>query len=355
MPDTFWRGRRVLVTGHTGFIGSWLCLALHREGATVAGVALDPPTQPNLFEAARVGSLIARDERCDIRDAAVIAEAVRQSEPEVVFHLAAQPLVRLGYATPIETYATNIMGTVHVLDALRSLRGIAAAVVMTSDKCYANDDSGRPLNERDALGGYDPYSSSKACAEIVTASYRDSYLREGGVPLATVRAGNVIGGGDWAADRLLPDVVRAFAAGRPVSIRHPAATRPWQHVLDPVAGCMILAQALASHGNEYAEPWNFGPNDAGRKTVSYLATLAAQIWGGGAMVGKDGEGHAHEAHLLSLDTSKAQSRLGWQTRWQVERAVLESLNWYKAHLNGEDMQLYTLAQIDSFSEGGSYG
>jgi CDP-glucose 4,6-dehydratase len=355
MPDTFWRGRRVLVTGHTGFIGSWLCLVLHRAGAAVAGVALDPPTQPSLYEAARVGSLVASDERCDIRDAAGIAEVVRRSEPEVLFHLAAQPLVRLGYATPIDTYATNIMGTVHVLDALRSLRGLAAAVVMTSDKCYANDDSGRPLKEGDALGGYDPYSSSKAGEEIVAASYRDSYLRQAGVPLATVRAGNVIGGGDWAADRLLPDVVRAFAAGRPVSIRHPTATRPWQHVLDPIAGCMNLAHALATHGNDYAEPWNFGPSDAGRKTVSYLAALAAQIWGGGATVTIDCECHAHESHLLSLDTGKARSRLGWQTRWQVERAVLESLNWYKAHLNGEDMQLYTLAQIDSFSEGGSYG
>jgi len=355
MTDPFWHGRRVLVTGHTGFIGSWLCLALHRAGATVAGVALDPPTQPNLFEAARVGSLIARDERCDIRDAAGIAEALRRSEPEVLFHLAAQPLVRLGYATPVETYATNIMGTVHVLDALRSLRGVVAAVIMTSDKCYANDDSGRPLNEADALGGYDPYSSSKAGAEIVAASYRDSYLREGGVPLATVRAGNVIGGGDWAADRLLPDIVRAFAAGRPVSIRNPAATRPWQHVLDPIAGCMTLAKALATYGNDYAEPWNFGPSDAGRKTVSYLANLAGRIWGSGATVTMDGERHAHEAHLLSLDTSKAQSKLGWQTRWQVERAVLESLNWYKAHLNGEDMQQYSLAQVDAFAESGNHG
>jgi len=355
MSDGFWAGKRVLVTGHTGFIGSWLCLALHRAGATVAGVALDPPTQPSLYEAARVGSLVAMDERCDIRDATGVAAVVRRCEPEVLFHLAAQPLVRVGYATPVETYATNVMGTVHVLDALRSLRGVAAAVVMTSDKCYANDDSGRPLNEGDALGGYDPYSSSKAGAEIVAASYRDSYLREGGVPLATVRAGNVIGGGDWAADRLLPDVVRALSAGRPVSIRHPAATRPWQHVLDPIAGCMTLARALAQYGNDYAEPWNFGPSDAGRKTVSHLATLAAQIWGGGATVTMDGERHAHEAHLLSLDPGKAQSRLGWQTRWQVERAVLESLNWYKAHLNGEDMQQYSLAQIDAFAEGGTHG
>lgn len=355
MSDSFWRGRRVSVTGHTGFIGSWLCMALHRAGAVVVGIALDPPTQPNLFEVARVGSLIVGDERCDIRDAAGIGEALRRSEPEVLFHLAAQPLVRLGYATPVETYATNIMGTVHVLDALRFLRGVVAAVVMTSDKCYANDDSGRPLNEAGPLGGYDPYSSSKAGAEIVSASYRDSYLRQGGVPLATVRAGNVIGGGDWAADRLLPDIVRAFAAGRPVSIRNPTATRPWQHVLDPIAGCLTLARMLARHGNDYAEPWNLGPSDEDRKSVSHIATLAARIWGGDAAVTIDSEPHAHEAHLLSLDPSKAQARLGWQSRWQVERAVLESLNWYKAQLNGEDMQLYSLAQVEAFSEGGSYG
>lgn len=355
MSDSFWRGRRVLVTGHTGFIGSWLCIALHRAGAVVVGVALDPPTQPNLFEVARVGSLIAGDERCDIRDAAGIAAALRRSEPEVLFHLAAQPLVRLGYTTPVETYATNIMGTVHVLDALRFLRGVVAAVVMTSDKCYANDDSGRPLKEADPLGGYDPYSSSKAGAEIVAASYRDSYLRQGGVPLATVRAGNIIGGGDWAVDRLLPDIVRAFAAGRPVSIRNPAATRPWQHVLDPIAGCMTLARALAMHGNDYAEPWNFGPSARDCMTVSHLVDMAAQIWGGGAAATVDRERHAHEAHLLSLDTSKAQSRLGWQSQWQIERAVRESLNWYKAHLNGEDMQSYTLAQIEAFSGGGTDG
>lgn len=351
MSDSFWRGRRVLVTGHTGFIGSWLCMALHRAGAIVAGVALDPPTQPNLFEAARVASLIAHDERCDIRDTAGIAAAVRQCEPEVLFHLAAQPLVRLGYAKPVETYATNIMGTVHVLEALRSLRGVTAAVIMTSDKCYANDESGRPLTESDALGGFDPYSSSKAGAEIVAASYRDSYLRQADVPLATVRAGNVIGGGDWAADRLLPDIVRAFAAGRPVSIRNPAATRPWQHVLDPIAGCMTLAQALATHGNDYAGPWNFGPSAGDCMTVLHLVDMAARIWGGGAAATVDRDRHVHEAHLLSLDTSKAQSKLGWQRQWQVERAVLESLNWYKAHLNGEDMQSYTFAQIGAFSEG----
>ncbi|MCX7054957.1 MAG: CDP-glucose 4,6-dehydratase [Proteobacteria bacterium] len=354
MADGFWADRRVLVTGHTGFIGSWMCLWLHRLGAKVSGIAIDPPSQPNLFEVARVSDLVA-DERCDIRDFAGMVNAVRRLRPEIVFHLAAQSLVRPGYAAPVETFATNIMGTVHVLDALRSTPGVAAAVVVTSDKCYANDDSGRAMTESDLLGGYDPYSSSKAGAEIVAASYRDSYLREKGVPLATVRAGNVIGGGDWAVDRLLPDIVRAFSAGKAVMIRHPLSTRPWQHVLEPVSGCMLLAKALVSRGDEFAEAWNLGPDASHSKTVSHIAGLAARLWGQGASIEADVQNDVHEAHLLGLDASKARRRLDWTPVWDVDRAVAESLNWYRAHLGGDDMQRYSLAQIAAFTAGNPHG
>jgi len=352
MVDGFWAGKRVLVTGHTGFIGSWMCLWLHRLGAEISGIAIDPPSQPNLFEVARVSDLIA-DERHDIRDAASVVEAVQRLRPEIVFHLAAQSLVRPGYATPVATFATNVMGTVHVLEALRSTPGVAAAVVMTSDKCYANDDSGRAMTESDPLGGYDPYSSSKAAAEIVAASYRDSFLREKGVPLATVRAGNVIGGGDWAADRLLPDIVRAFSANKAVRIRNPLSTRPWQHVLDPVAGCLALAKALATRGNEFAEAWNLGPDASQSKSVSHIAGLAARIWGQGASIEADIQNDVHEAHLLRLDASKARRRLAWAPAWDVDRAVAESLSWYKAHLSGDDMQRYSLTQIAAFAAGNS--
>jgi CDP-glucose 4,6-dehydratase len=279
---------------------------------------------------------------------------VQASRPDVVFHLAAQALVRESYRTPIETYATNVMGTVHVLDALRHHPGAEAVVVVTSDKCYANDESGRPLRELDPLGGVDPYSSSKAGAELVAASYRDSFLRSSGVPVATVRAGNVIGGGDWAADRLLPDIVRAFACGQPVRIRHPTATRPWQHVFDPIAGCMALAEALAMHGNEYAEPWNFGPDPRESKPVSHVVAVATESWEKGGSFEIDSDRHVHEAHELRLDASKAQTRLGWRPRWDVDRAVRESLKWYRAHFEGEDMLRYSQAQIAEFSGAGRH-
>lgn len=346
----FWQDRKVLVTGHTGFKGAWLTLWLRSLGAQVVGYALPPPTRPSLFEAARAGDGITSITG-DVRDPAHLGRVVAAHRPEVVFHLAAQALVREGYADPVTTYATNVLGTVHLLEALRQAGCARAVINVTSDKCYENREWIWPYRENEPLGGHDPYSSSKACAELVGSAYRDAFLAASGTALASARAGNVIGGGDWARDRLVPDLVRAFIEGTPAIIRYPDAVRPWQHVLEPLDGYLLLAQALWRDGRDFAEAWNFGPAEAEARPVSWLAECAVAAWGPGGAWQADATAHPHEARLLRLDSSKARIRLGWQSRWHMEAAVGRTIAWYKAHAAGEDMRAFTQRQIADYTEG----
>jgi CDP-glucose 4,6-dehydratase len=342
----FFRGRRVLVTGHTGFKGAWLVHWLHQLGASVSAFALAPDTTPSLFELSRVSD--ACDSHfVDLRDSGAVAGAVARAQPEIVFHLAAQALVRRSYAEPVETFAANVMGTVHVLEACRQLDGLRAVVAITTDKCYENVEQLWPYRETDRLGGHDPYSASKASAELVVASYRSAFFESRGVGVATARAGNVIGGGDWAADRLIPDIVRAAERGDAVSLRRPAATRPWQHVLDPLHGYLLLARRLAEAPDEFAEAWNFGPAPeavtVGEVTERFVAAL-----GRGAVTyeGTTGEG-PHEAGLLAVDSTKARVRLGWRPRLGLDDALRLTSEWYRAYLadSGEALALVR-RQID---------
>lgn len=346
--EAFWRGRKVLVTGHTGFKGGWLCLWLQGMGARVSGYALPPPTRPSLFAAADV----ARDMVSltgDIRDAAGLEAALAGQCPEIVFHLAAQALVRPSYEDPSGTYATNVMGTVNLLEAVRRTPGVRAVVNVTSDKCYENREWLWPYRENEALGGRDPYSSSKACAELITASWRDSFLAEAGCALASVRAGNVIGGGDWARDRLVPDIMNAIVAGQPLAIRHPDAIRPWQHVLEPLQGYLLLAEKLWSEGAGYAEAWNFGPSMDDMRPVSWLAERLVTLRGGGIEIALDSGRQPHEAGILKLDSSKARTRLGWRGRLGLERTLEWVAHWYAAHAAGQDMRHFSLEQIARFA------
>lgn len=351
----FWAGKRVFLTGHTGFKGGWLALWLQSMGAHVTGFALAPPDGPSLFASARVAqgmiSLIG-----DIRNLVELTDAVRQAQPEIVLHLAAQPLVRYSYEAPVETYSTNVMGTVHLLEAVRACQSVRACVIVSSDKCYENREWPWGYRENEAMGGYDPYSSSKGCTELVASAYRNSYFNPAsyerhGVALASARAGNVIGGGDWASDRLVPDLLRAFETSKPALIRNPHAIRPWQHVLEPVSGYLVLAQNLHREGVEFAEGWNFGPNDVDAKPVGWIAEHMARIWGGGAAYRIDETtSHPHEAHYLKLDCSKARSRLSWQPRWDLSRALAEVVSWHRAYLERDDLQDVCLQQISRFCE-----
>ena len=349
----FWSGRRVFLTGHTGFKGSWLCLWLHRLGAQISGYALEPPTEPNLFELARIAELLHRHQLADIRDGAALAAAMQQAQPEIVIHLAAQPLVRASYENPLETYATNVMGTVHLCEAVRSCPSVRAVINVTTDKCYENREWVWGYRENDALGGYDPYSSSKGCSELVTAAYRQSYFNplEYGrhkVAMASARAGNVIGGGDWAVDRLLPDILRAIAAGEPVRIRSPHAVRPWQHVLEPLCGYLTLARRLHEEGPAFAESWNFGPADDDARSVEWIVQELCERWGEGAAYILDGGKHPHEAHYLKLDCSKARQRLGWTPRWHLPVALAVTVAWTKGYGAGSDLRQLSLAQIAGY-------
>jgi len=350
--DSFYKGRSVLVTGHTGFKGGWLCLWLKALGARVHGLALPPEHGPRgLFEAARVAEGL-NSALGDCRDAAAVDAAFRRAEPEVVFHLAAQALVRRSYADPLGTWTSNVEGTARVLEAARA-RPPRAIVVVTSDKCYANEDHGTPRREDDALGGRDPYSASKAAQELVAASYRASFLGpDKGIGLATARAGNVIGGGDWAEDRLLPDCVRAWREGRPARLRRPDSTRPWQHVLEPVSAYLLLGMRLHEDPKANSEGWNFGPRDETTATVGELARRAAAAWGAGASVVEEPEPDApYEAPALRLDASKAAKRLGWTAAWNAERAVDETVAWYRAQ-NAQgasfDGAAAALAQVEAY-------
>ncbi len=345
-PD-FWRGRRVLLTGHTGFKGSWLSLWLQSMGAQLRGIALTPPTTPALFEVARVSQ--GMDHRiADIRDYQAIKSLMHEFQPEIVLHMAAQPLVRQSYEQPLETYATNVMGTVHLLEAARHTGSVRAIVNVTTDKCYENREWVWGYRESEPMGGHDPYSSSKGCAELVSSAYRQSFLSTSGIALATARAGNVIGGGDWAVDRLVPDIFRALERGEPVRIRNPRAIRPWQHVLEPLSGYLLLAQQLFEQGQVHAEGWNFGPNDHDARPVGQIVELLCEAWGDGACWELTGDAGPHEATLLKLDISKARTRLGWNPRWPLRRALQEIIVWHRAWLRKHDMRAVCLEQIASY-------
>jgi CDP-glucose 4,6-dehydratase len=348
-----WAGRRVFLTGHTGFKGGWLALWLTAMGAEVRGYALAPATTPSLFEAARVRERVD-DVRGDIRDGARLDAAMREFDPEVVFHMAAQPLVRASYADPIGTYETNVIGTARVLDAVRRTPSVRAVVSVTTDKCYENKEWAWGYRETDSLGGYDPYSSSKACAEIVSAAFRTSYfpverMAEHGVAIATGRAGNVIGGGDWSDDRLIPDLVKGFLEGSPVKIRRPAAIRPWQHVLEPLAGYIALAERLLGEdAARYATAYNFGPAEDDVRPVAWIAERMAQTWGDGSRWVLDEDESVHEAGYLKLDASRARGELQWRPKLHLGEALDWLVRWYRAQARGEDMQAYSLGQIAAY-------
>jgi CDP-glucose 4,6-dehydratase len=350
LKASFWSGRRVLVTGHTGFKGSWLSLWLQRLGAEVSGFAPAPPTEPSLYGAAAVATGMAEDGG-DVRDPEQVAEVFRARRPEVVFHLAAQPLVRRSLLAPRLTYEINVMGTVNVLEAVRLGEGVRAVVIVTSDKCYANPDRGaahRLFDEDAPMGGSDPYSSSKGAAEIITAAYRESYfLDDGGPRVATARAGNVIGGGDWGEDRLVADLIRAAEHHEPIRLRNPGAVRPWQHVLNPLHGYLLLAQSLHDDG-AFATGWNFGPDPDDLLPVHEVAERLAALWPERLSWTRDERPQPPEAGFLALDSSRARERLGWRPGWDLEQALGRIVEWHRGYANGADPRRTTLEQIDQF-------
>ena len=347
VDPNFWRGKRVFLTGHTGFKGGWLALWLQSMGSVVHGFSLTPPTTPALFNEARVGAGM-ESTIGDIRDLAAVRASMHAFKPDIVIHMAAQPLVRLSYVEPVETYATNVMGTVHVMESARSAGTVKAIVSVTTDKCYENKEWVWGYREDEPMGGYDPYSNSKGCAELVTSAYRRSFMQKEGIALASGRAGNVIGGGDWALDRLVPDILRAFEADQPVVIRNPHSTRPWQHVLEPLSGYLVLAQTLYTDGQTFAEGWNFGPRDEDARPVQWIVERMVEQWGGNARWQLDGADHPHEAGYLKLDISKARHRLAWQPRWALAEALEHILHWHKAWLAKQDMQQICLEQIAQY-------
>lgn len=354
----FWQGRSVFVTGHTGFKGGWLTLWLQAMGAEVTGFSLPPPTDPSLFELARIGSGI-RSHCGDVRDLPALRQAMETARPEVVFHLAAQPLVRASYHDPVGTYGTNVLGTVHLLEAVRHVPSVRSVVIISSDKCYENKEWCWPYNETHTLGGHDPYSNSKACAELVVDAFRNSYFPPDrhaghGVAIATARAGNVIGGGDWSADRLVPDVFRALREGRPVVLRNPTATRPWQHVLEPLSGYLLLAEGLHTQGTRFSGAWNFGPSDYANRTVCWVVETLCTLWGDSATWLCTDEHRLHEAQLLQVDSSKARSALGWAPRLDPRTALVWTTDWIRAWAEQGDLRQVCLDQIDAFAASPAY-
>lgn len=349
MTNTFWKNKRVLLTGHTGFKGAWLSLWLNRLGAKVHGLALDPPSEPNLFAIARVSEILASDTRLDLCQKDALGKRVNEIQPEVVFHLAAQSLVHYSYDFPIETYAVNVMGTANLLEALRHCPSVRAAVIVTTDKCYENQERMVPYAEADRLGGFDPYSSSKACAELVASAYRRSFFSSpDALRLATARAGNVIGGGDWAADRLIPDCLRAYAARTSVSLRCPQAVRPWQHVLESLKGYLMLAERLlCPDGTQFAEAWNFGPELTDMDSVGAVAGRVCELLQIPIQLPQEVQ-YRHEASLLRLDSTKAKQRLHWYPRWNLQEAIEETVAWYRCWLDGGDAQAFSCSQIDQY-------
>jgi CDP-glucose 4,6-dehydratase len=348
IDPAFWAGKRVFLTGHTGFKGGWMALWLQKMGAELTGFALSPPTSPALFDVARVAdgmtSIIG-----DIRDPQALETALVAADPEIVIHMAAQPLVRASYDDPVGTYATNVMGTVHLLEAVRKAASVRACVVVTTDKCYENREWVWGYREDEAMGGYDPYSNSKGCAELVTSAYRRSFFADGRTALASGRAGNVIGGGDWADDRLIPDILRAVEKNEPVLIRNPLAIRPWQHVLEPVGGYLVLAQALWDNPQAAAEAWNFGPRDEDARPVQWIVERMCAAWGEGAGWTHDTSVQPHEARYLKLDISKARAGLGWGPRWSLGDALESIVAWHRAWLSGADMHDHCNAELERFA------
>ena len=342
--NKFWKNKKVLITGHTGFKGGWLSIWLQHLGAEVIGVSLDPLTPTNFYNQADV-ALGMLSLRGDIRNGELVEQIFQQHKPEVVFHLAAQPLVRYSYKHPVETYETNVMGTLHVLEAIRRIDTVQAAIMITTDKCYENQEWYWGYREIDPMGGHDPYSSSKGAAELLIASYRNSYLPN---ILASVRAGNVIGGGDWAEDRIIPDIIRDFQTGDTLNIRNPQAIRPWQHVLEPLAGYMQLAELLTNNGREYAEAWNFGPKEEDAKPVQWIVEQMAKQWGDNAKWAIDQAEHPHEANYLKLDCSKAHTKLNWHPKWSLQTALQKIIQWHQAESNQKDMRQYTISQIEQY-------
>ncbi|MDA5110854.1 CDP-glucose 4,6-dehydratase [Brevibacillus thermoruber] len=356
IDKTFWKGKKVFITGHNGFKGAWLCLWLHSLGADVIGYSPHPPTNPSLFELCGLDSLVPTIIG-DVRSKEKLQEAVMNAKPDIVIHMAAQPLVRSSYEKPVETYEINVMGTVNLLEAVRIAvhNGIPVRAVLnvTSDKCYENKEWVWGYREGDALGGYDPYSNSKACSELVTTCYRNSFFHPNhydvhGVALASARSGNVIGGGDWAADRLIPDVIRALLSGTKLTIRNPGAIRPWQHVLEPLGGYLLLAQKLCEDGRRFSQSWNFGPSDYDAKPVEWIVRKLCDTWGGNAAYEIEPDGHWHEAHYLKLDCSKARSELGWQPKWNLDQALDRIIEWTRAYQQHQNLRSVCLQQIEQY-------
>ncbi|MFM2482045.1 CDP-glucose 4,6-dehydratase [Celerinatantimonas sp. YJH-8] len=351
MPSTtFWRDKKVFVTGHTGFKGSWLTLWLASMGAKVKGYALEAPTEPSLFQVADIAGMCKSHQIGDIRDVSALYQSIKAYQPDIVIHMAAQPLVRYSYDHPIETYETNVMGTVHLLDAVRRLDSVRAVVCVTSDKCYDNREWVWGYRETEPMGGYDPYSNSKGCSELVVSAYRNSFFNaddysQHGVAVASVRAGNVIGGGDWALDRLIPDILKAFEQQQTANIRHPYAIRPWQHVLEPLSGYLVLAEALYTQGPTFNGGWNFGPHSSDAKPVQYIVEKLAKLWGNNASWCIEEGQHPHEAHYLKLDCSKAAQLLNWHPRWNLNRTLEMIVNWHQSWLSNTDMQCYSLNEV----------
>lgn len=344
----FWNGKRVFLTGHTGFKGSWLSLWLQYMGAEVKGLALEPASNPALFAEAGVGQGLT-SEIGDIRDLGKVSESLTAFAPDILIHMAAQPLVRYSYRKPIETYATNVMGSLNVLEGARACPSLRAIVNVTTDKCYENQEWEWGYRENEPMGGHDPYSNSKGCVELITSAYRNSFFNEeASAALSSARAGNVIGGGDWAEDRLIPDILRAFELHKPVVVRNPQATRPWQHVLEPLSGYLILAQELWSGGHRFAEGWNFGPRDADVKPVSWILNRMVELWGDNASWELDEQPQLHEARYLKLDTSKAAARLQWAPTWGLDVALNKIVKWHRARLRGEDVRKLCLLEIDDY-------
>jgi len=354
MVSAFWKGKKVFITGHTGFKGSWLCLWLHKLGAKVTGYALNPPTKPSLFELCNISELV-NSVIGDIRKRDELTEAMLTASPEIVIHMAAQPLVRDSYKNPVETYEINVIGTVNLFETVRNCKTVKAVINVTTDKCYENKEWVWGYRENEPMGGYDPYSNSKACSELVTSAYRSSFFNpkdysNHGVALASARAGNVIGGGDWAMDRLIPDCIRAILKGENIVIRNPNAIRPWQHVLEPLSGYLLLSQKLYKEGTRFAEGWNFGPDDEDAKPVEWIIKRICDKWGNNASYKIDRGEHPHEAHYLKLDCSKAKSELDWYPRWNLERAIDSIIEWTMAYNEKESVRDVCLKQIEEYSE-----